>query len=614
MIRRIATAWLILLVGLIASQAAHAAQFNMKKLIPAPRLVLTCGEVFPVQQERLYLSSSAFADARLFRALNTLMEELELSYTDDQAQGFSMRIMGEEVFQENVRGKLQSQAADFLRPNVGAYYLSIDPGEGITIASDTARGAFYAIKTVEQVLFLTKGRLAQLELFDAPVLERRGVLEGYYGRPWTLEEHQSMIEFEAAVKFNVHVYSPKDEAHLTNWRTTLDRAELDVIRELVARCSENFITFSYSLSPGRGLTYSSDDDLQTVADIFIRAGRVGVRSFGLQFDDIRPQLNQADSAVYESFAAAQVDFANKLLSRVKKKLPDATFGLTPTQYSGPRDNAFSYLHYLGQHISEEYEIGWTGPGVTNTYIVPEDVRKFVRWLGRKPLLGDNFPVADRITSGGPLHLSPLRGRDPRIVSLVTGYVANAMPLPEASKIGLATAADFTWNPHGYVENRSWRNSVRIVAGLGAYAPFTFFGSFSQSFLSWARPPDELDLALKRFWYEYDRDESVDVEGALQNYFTRFASVESELDENLANRALFREIRPWTTKLRQLGIAGLSAIQVLRDSVEYSDSLYSSKQSFLLTVDQAEANKAGICGGLMEAFFERVTKEISEAPY
>jgi len=43
-------------------------------------------------------------------------------------------------------------------------------------------------------------------------------------------------------------------------------------------------------------------------------------------------------------------------------------------------------------------------------------------------------------------------------------------------------------------------------------------------------------------------------------------------------------------------------------------LYSSKQSFLLTVDQAEANKAGICGGLMEAFFERVTKEISEAPY
>jgi len=28
----------------------------------------------------------------------------------------------------------------------------------------------------------------------------------------------------------------------------------------------------------------------------------------------------------------------------------------------------------------------------------------------------------------------------------------------------------------------------------------------------------------------------------------------------------------------------------------------------------DRNKAGICGGLMEAFFERVTKEISEAPY
>jgi hypothetical protein len=54
--------------------------------------------------------------------------------------------------------------------------------------------------------------------------------------------------------------------------------------------------------------------------------------------------------------------------------------------------------------------------------------------------------------------------------------------------------------------------------------------------------------------------------------------------------------------------------VLRDSVEHSDSLYTSRQSFFLSVDQANANKAAICGGLMEAFFERVTKEISEAPY
>ena len=47
------------------------------------------------------------------------------------------------------------------------------------------------------------------------MLEKRGVIEGFYGIPWSFEERMSMIEFLSAIGMNQYVYAPKDERSLS---------------------------------------------------------------------------------------------------------------------------------------------------------------------------------------------------------------------------------------------------------------------------------------------------------------------------------------------------------------------------------------------------------------
>ncbi len=39
----------------------------------------------------------------------------------------------------------------------------------------------------------------------------RGVIEGFYGRPWTHQQRLSLIDFLADRGMNTFVYSPKDD-------------------------------------------------------------------------------------------------------------------------------------------------------------------------------------------------------------------------------------------------------------------------------------------------------------------------------------------------------------------------------------------------------------------
>ena len=70
-------------------------------------------------------------------------------------------------------------------------------------------------------------------------------------------------------------------------------------------------------------------------------------------------------------------------------------------------------------------------------------------LRRKPLYWDNYPVVNDAAMVGELHIRPYRGRDPALAELAEGIVLNPMPLFEASKFALATAAHYFDDPEGY---------------------------------------------------------------------------------------------------------------------------------------------------------------------
>ena len=97
----------------------------------------------------------------------------------------------------------------------GAYALSIG-SKGITITGYDERGAFYGIQTLRQIVespISANGKLPWLTVNDYPDLKKRGVVEGFYGTPWSHQVRLSLIDFYGRFKLNSYLYGPKDDPY-----------------------------------------------------------------------------------------------------------------------------------------------------------------------------------------------------------------------------------------------------------------------------------------------------------------------------------------------------------------------------------------------------------------
>lgn len=78
------------------------------------------------------------------------------------------------------------------------------------------------------------------------------------------------------------------------------------------------------------------------------------------FDDIEPEMSEADKEVFQSFAHAQVSVTNE----VYQHLGQPRFLLCPTQYCAtravPNVTNSEYLNTLGSKLAQEIDIMWTG--------------------------------------------------------------------------------------------------------------------------------------------------------------------------------------------------------------------------------------------------------------
>ena len=93
----------------------------------------------------------------------------------------------------------------------------------------------------------------------------RGVIEGFYGHPWTHEQRLALIDFLAARGMNTLVYAPKDDPLLRReWRAPYGGEALERLRELVDRCRANEMELAWCLSPGLSIRYSDDADVDAL--------------------------------------------------------------------------------------------------------------------------------------------------------------------------------------------------------------------------------------------------------------------------------------------------------------------------------------------------------------
>ncbi|WP_010204478.1 protein O-GlcNAcase [Salinibacterium sp. PAMC 21357] len=386
----------------------------------------------------------------------------------------------------------------------------------------------------------------------------RGVIEGFYGSPWSHAQRVDLISFLAERGMNTFVYSPKDDPLVRHdWRSPYAGAELARMSELIARCAEHGMTFLYCLSPGLTIKYSSSDDLRMLLAKFAAVGELGVTSFGLLLDDIPARLQHPeDIATFSDLVDAHQSLIGGVFSQFSS---DTHLTVCPTQYWGYGTE--EYISRLGRALDPRIDLFWTGRAICSPTLDLADAAAFARSTGRPATYWDNYPVND-VAMGHELHIGPYQGRDPQLFRFSTGIIANGMQLFESSKIPFATIADYLRDPEGYDAEASWKQAIMDVVGPENAADFTVFADTVRFSCLSADDAPELAEALERFTFELEYGDRVSAAAELvQRAESMVQAADRLLDGPVSNPALIAEVRPWLKSFR-LGSQALVEVATL----------------------------------------------------
>ncbi|XP_076249810.1 O-GlcNAcase isoform X2 [Calliopsis andreniformis] len=269
-----------------------------------------------------------------------------------------------------------------------------------------------------------------------------GVVEGFYGRPWTTEQRKDLFQKLKKWGMDSYLYAPKDDyKHRAYWRDLYTVEEAEHLTGLIAAARECGITFYYALSPGLDITYSSAKEVTILKRKLEQVSQFGCTAFALLFDDIEPEMSEADKEVFQSFAHAQVSVTNDIFQH----LGQPRFLLCPTQYCAtravPNVSSSEYLNTLGSKLAQEIDIMWTGPKVISRLLTIESIQEITEVLRRPPVIWDNLHANDYDQKR--VFLGPYSGRSPDLIPKLRGVLTNPNCEYGANFVAIHTLAQWS---------------------------------------------------------------------------------------------------------------------------------------------------------------------------
>ena len=312
-----------------------------------------------------------------------------------------------------------------------------------------------------------------------------GVIEGFYGQPWSQAERFELFDWMAAWGLNTYLYAPKDDLkHRTLWRELYSASGTDNLASIIKACRQRNLRFIYALSPGLDIRYSHKAELTQIQRRFEQLLALGCEHFALLFDDIPDDLDSADIKQFGSLAAAQSYVVNTVLKWVRDRSQTARILFCPTAYCGRMAQrqlgGKDYLASLGRELAYEIDIFWTGPEIISRDISVAHVQELQAVLRRKPLIWDNLHANDY--DGRRFFCGPYSGRAPALRENVTGLLINPNAEFALNYVPLRTFGEFvtgqgTWDPRqAYLAAmREWLPRFAIVGQPIAFEDLVLFG-------------------------------------------------------------------------------------------------------------------------------------------
>ena len=320
-----------------------------------------------------------------------------------------------------------------------------------------------------------------------------GVIEGFYGPPWSQRSRLAMVRQLGDCGLDSYVYAPKsDPLHRgARWMEPWPLDELERFRELAEVGRALGVRVVVALSPAtmlgrRNLSARPDPDGDGINDRQLTAllaklsglQRVGVRGFALLFDDlpatfVRPLATRGLGRFHARVGA-------RVLHELARWDPGVSLFVVPPLYFGTWEglgrSGRSYWSGLSE-LPGDVPVAWTGPRVFSRRISGSDVDRIRRSTGLRLVVWNNeiandwLPLATgeavRLRGWRKLSFGPVRTLAPDLAGPSQGVLLNGAQEPMLTGLTAASLADWRRDPAGYDPEASFCRALERVAGTGA---------------------------------------------------------------------------------------------------------------------------------------------------
>jgi hyaluronoglucosaminidase len=287
-----------------------------------------------------------------------------------------------------------------------------------------------------------------------------GLIEGFFGRPWSWTQRAEAVGFLRPHGYRFYLYAPKADAYLRRrWQEPHPEADLMKLAEFREICRREGVRFGIGLSPFELHLHPERGWQDRLAAKLAALAPLKPDDLAILFDDMRgdvPDLAERQAAIVH-FAAGRSGVESILCCPSyysDDPILDVAFGERPPLY----------LEQLGRLLDPAVRIFWTGEEVCSREYSPGHLARVSEQLRRKPVLWDNYPVNDGARMSQHLHLRAFTGRPAAIGAHLSGHGVNPASQPLLSRVPLLTLAESYEEGDAYQYRAAFERAARAVLG------------------------------------------------------------------------------------------------------------------------------------------------------
>lgn len=438
----------------------------------------------------------------------------------------------------------------------------------MVILGETLDATFFGLASLEQMLEKGTENMPLVTINDYADQQSRGLVEGYYGYPYTVEVKQDLMRFMMRMKMNTYLYGAKsDSYHSEKWEepypTTLTQQQIkdgllsqDMVRELTKTSAATKVNFIWAVHPGNDFVWNNNVVSRIMAK-FTNMYNLGVRQFAIFVDDVGVPTSVEDC---QTNANRLTEVQNKIDEKWNKEgvaLADQVRPLhfVPQVYTlswvgeTERKRFYNALKSTPSKITV-YITGygvWTVPNSNDLAVVKNELGRDAAWWWNYPCNDNadgqiypsdmyyNFVEMPAVDGGSKL---------PAALNNGLGIVSNPMQQGAVSKTALFSVADYAWNNDGFDNMKSWQASFEAILDTPekreAYKTII-------PYLRW-NDPAEMQTAIVQ--YKSNRPEKF---VALMTKIKDATATMVAMKESTSpsERMLYNDIAPWLLKLQSM---------------------------------------------------------------